>query len=73
MPTFQTNYTYPLQKQTDEFNYTLTPRFTLNLAHLIQKMYIKNNAKINYDNIYDINRLGLDEINEGRNISNIWL
>ena len=25
----------------------------------------KDNAKINYDNIYDINRLGLDEVNEG--------
>ena len=25
----------------------------------------KNNANINYDNIYDINRLGLDEVNEG--------
>ena len=28
-------------------------------------MFVKDNAKINYDNIYDINRLGLDDLNEG--------
>ncbi|WP_440938940.1 LPS-assembly protein LptD [Candidatus Pelagibacter sp.] len=65
VPTFQTNYTYPLQKQTEEFNYTLTPKFTLNLSTPHTKDVHKNNAKINYNNIYDINRLGLDEINEG--------
>ena len=65
VPTFQTNYTYPLQKQTEEFNYTLTPKFTLNLSTPHTKDVHKNNAKINYNNIYDINRLGLDEIKEG--------
>ena len=65
VPTFQTNYTYPLQKQTDVFNYTLTPRFTLNLSTPHTKDVHKDNAQINYNNIYDINRLGLDEINEG--------
>ena len=65
MPTFQSNYTYPLQKQNDKFNYTLTPKFTLNLSTPHTKDIHKNNVKINYDNIYDINRLGLDEVNEG--------
>ena len=65
VPTFQTNYIYPLQKQIDEFNHTLTPKFTLNLSTPHTKDVHKNNAQINYDNIYDINRLGLDEINEG--------
>ena len=65
VPTFQTNYTYPLQKQTEEFNYTLTPRLTLNLSTPHTKDVHQDNAQINYDNIYDINRLGLDEINEG--------
>ena len=65
VPTLQTNYTYPLQKQTDEFNYTLTPKFSLNLSTPHTKDARKNNARINYDNIYDINRLGLDDINEG--------
>ena len=32
IPTFQTNYTYPLKKQTDKFNNTLTPKFSLNLS-----------------------------------------
>ena len=65
VPTFQTNYIYPLQKQIDEFNHALTPKFTLNLSTPHTKDVNKNNAQINYDNIYDINRLGLDEINEG--------
>ncbi|MDA9701929.1 hypothetical protein N9U95_01255 [Candidatus Pelagibacter sp.] len=65
VPTLQANYTYPLQKQTDEFNYTLTPKFSLNLSTPHTKDVHKNNAKINYDNIYDINRLGLDDITEG--------
>ena len=65
IPTFQTNYIYPLQKQTDEFNYTLTPKFALNLSIPHTKDVSKENAKINYDNIYDINRLGLNESNEG--------
>ena len=65
IPIFQTNYTYPLQKQTDEFNHTITPKFTFNLSTPHTKDVRKDNAKINYENIYDINRLGLDEINEG--------
>ncbi len=65
VPTFQTNYTYPLQKQTNKFNYTLTPKFSLNFSTPHTKDVRKEDAKINYDNIYDINRLGLDEINEG--------
>ncbi len=64
-PTFQTNYTYPLQKQTNNFNHTLTPKFSLNLSIPHTKDVRNNNAKINYDNIYDINRLGLDEVSEG--------
>ena len=65
VPSFQTSYTYPLQKQTDEFNHTITPKLALNLNLPHTKDVRKNNAQINYDNIYDINRLGLDEANEG--------
>ena len=65
VPSFQTSYTYPLQKQTDEFNHIITPKLTLNLSLPHTKDVRKENAKINYDNIFDINRLGLDEINEG--------
>ena len=65
VPSFQTSYAYPLQKQTSEFNYTLTPKLNLNFSLPHTKDVSEDNAKINYDNIYDINRLGLDEINEG--------
>ncbi len=65
LPTFQTNYTYPLQKQTTKFNNTLTPKLSLNLSIPHTKDVHNDNAKINYSNIYDINRLGLEEINEG--------
>ena len=65
VPTFQTTYSYPLQKQTNKFNYTLTPKLSLKLSTPHTKDVRKNNAYINYDNIYDINRLGLNDINEG--------
>ncbi len=65
LPTFQTNYTYPLQKQTAKFKNTLSPKLSLNLSIPHTKDVSKNNAQISYNNIYDINRLGLDEVNEG--------
>ncbi len=65
VPTFQTIYTYPLQKKTNQFNYMLTPKFSLNLSTPHTKDVRKEDAKIDYENIYDISRLGLDEINEG--------
>ena len=64
-PTFQTSYTYPLQKQNDKFNYTLTPKLSLNLSVPHTKDKRKENVNINYQNIFDINRLGSDDINEG--------
>ena len=65
VPSFQTNYTYPLQKQNNQFYHTITPKFSLKLSIPHTKDVRKNNATINYDNIYNINRLGLDEVNEG--------
>ncbi len=65
VPSFQTNYTYPLQKQNNQFYQTITPKFSLKLSIPHTKDVRKNNATINYDNIYNINRLGLDEVNEG--------
>jgi len=65
LPTLQTNYSYPLQKQTAKFNNTLTPKLSLNLSIPHTKNVRKTNAKINYNNIYDIDRLGLNDVNEG--------
>ena len=55
VPSFQTSYAYPLQKQTGEFNYTLTPKLNLNFSLPHTKDVSEDNAKINYNNIYDIN------------------
>ncbi len=65
IPTFQSNYTYPLQKQTGDFNYTLTPKFSVKISTPHTKDVNNDSASINYENIYDVNRLGIDEINEG--------
>ena len=65
VPTFQTNYTFPLQKQSEKFSKIITPKFSLKVSTPHTKDVSKDDVKINYDNIYNINRLGLDEINEG--------
>ena len=65
VPTFQTNYTFPLQKQSEKFSKIITPKFSLKVSTPHTKDVSKDDVKINYDNIYDINRLGSDEINEG--------
>ena len=65
VPTFQTNYTFPLQKQSEKFSKIITPKFSLKLSTPHTKDISKDDVKINYDNIYNINRLGSDEINEG--------
>ena len=49
VPTFQTIYTYPLQKQTNQFNYMLTPKFSLNLSTPHTKDVRKEDAKIDYE------------------------
>ena len=65
IPTFQTNYTFPLQKQSEKFSKIITPKFSLKVSTPHTKDISKDDVKINYDNIYNINRLGSDEINEG--------
>ena len=65
VPTFQTNYTFPLQKQSEKFSKIITPKFSLKVSTPHTKDISKDDVKINYDNIYNINRLGSDEINEG--------
>ncbi len=64
-PTFQANYLFPLEKQTVNFRNTLSPKFSLRLSAPHTKDLRKTDRKINYNNIYDLNRLGIDESNEG--------
>ena len=65
MPTFQANYLFPLTKETDKLNKTLTPKLSLKLSTPHTKDIRKTDRQINYNNVYDLNRLGIDESNEG--------
>ena len=65
LPTFQANYLFPLTKETNELSKTLTPKLSLKLSTPHTKDVRKTDRKINYNNVYDLNRLGIDESNEG--------
>ena len=64
-PSLQTNYSLPLIKESVNSSSTLTPKLSLRLSTPHTKDVRKTDRKINYDNIYDLNRLGIDESNEG--------
>ena len=64
-PSFQTNYSLPLIKETTKSRNTLTPKLSLRLSSPHTKDVRTTDRKISYDNIYDLDRLGIDEANEG--------
>jgi len=65
IPTLQANYLFPLIKETDSMSSTLIPKLSLRLSTPHTKDVRKTDRKIDYNNIYDLNRLGIDEGNEG--------
>ena len=65
IPTLQTNYSFPLKKETKKFNKILTPQFSLRLSPSYTKDIRKKDRQINYNNIYDLNRLGTSDASEG--------
>ena len=65
IPTLQTNYTYPLNKETSEFSNLITPKLSLRLSLPHSKDVRKTDRTIGYDNIYDLDRLGITETSEG--------
>ena len=65
IPTFQTNYIYPLNKETSEFNNLITPKLSLRLSLPSSKDVRKKDRSIGYSNIYDLDRLGMTEASEG--------
>ena len=65
IPTLQANYLLPLVKETKTLNSTLIPKLSIKLSTPHTKDIRKTDRKINYNNIYDLNRLGIDESNEG--------
>ena len=65
IPTLQTNYSFPLKKETKNFDKILTPRFSIRLSPSHTKDVRKKDRSINYNNIYDLNRLGISDTSEG--------
>ncbi len=65
VPSFQSDYTLPLSKETGKFNNILTPKLSLRLSIPYTKDNRLTNRTINYKNIYDFNRLGIDGSSEG--------
>ena len=65
IPSIQTNYTLPLNKESEKFNNILTPKFSLRLSIPHTKDISSIDRKISYNNIYDFDRLGIEEASEG--------
>ena len=64
-PTFQTSYSLPLKKDSQNFTNTITPKFSVRLSPNHTKNLRSKDRKINYENIYDLNRLGISDSVEG--------
>ena len=65
IPSFQSDYTLPLNKETGKFNNILTPKLSLRLSIPYTKDNRSTDRTINYKNIYDFNRLEIDGSSEG--------
>ena len=66
LPTIQSTYTFPLVKETEKFNNTLTPKLSFKLSpDFTRDIRNRNEGRIDYFNIYDIDRIGIEEANEG--------
>jgi len=65
IPSIQNNYTLPLNKESEKFNNILTPKFSLRLSIPHTKDIRSIDRKISYSNIYDFDRLGIEEASEG--------
>ena len=64
-PTLQSNYLYPLKKETAEYNNTIIPKLSIRLSAPHTKDYSASDRKISYDNIFNLDRLGITDANEG--------
>jgi len=65
IPSFQTNYTLPLNKETEKFNNILTPKFSMKLSIPYTKDIRSTDRKITYKDIYEFDRLGIEQASEG--------
>jgi LPS-assembly protein len=65
IPTFQANYLYPLEKDSKNFKNTLTPKLSLRLSPNNTKNLRKTDRTIDYNNIFDFERLSVRDAVEG--------
>ncbi len=65
IPSFQNNYTLPLNKETEKFNNILTPKFSLKLSLPHTKDIRSTDRTIDYKDIYEFDRLGIGQATEG--------
>ena len=64
-PTLQTIYSYPLKKESAEYNNTITPKLSLRFSAPHTKDLNKSDRKISYSNIFELDRLGISDASEG--------
>ncbi len=64
-PTLKTSYSYPLRKETLKYDNTITPKLSLRLSTPHTKDFSNSDRKISYENIFDLDRLGISDANEG--------
>ncbi len=65
IPTLQTSYKYPLNKETAKFSNLITPKVSLRLSLPSSKDIRTKDRTIGYENIYNLDRLGINETSEG--------
>ncbi len=65
IPSFKSDFTLPMSKETGEFNNILTPKLSLRLSIPYTKDIRSTDRTISYKNIYEFNRLGINESTEG--------
>ena len=61
----QTSYKYPLNKETAKFSNLITPKLSLRLSLPSSKDIRTKDRTIGYENIYNLDRLGINETSEG--------
>ncbi len=70
MSMFEIQSSVPLKKIDDKYNYFLTPKISLRMSPFNMKNYSNANREINTDNIFDNNRIGMnDSFEEGKSLT----
>ena len=70
MNILEINSSMPLKKQTNKYNNFITPKISFRINPSDMKNYSDTKRKINTDNIFDINRLGLiDTYESGKSLT----